>query len=70
MTPFEVVYGQKPSSILSYMPIVWKVREVEKNIIVRENILLTLKENLVMDHNQMKQRVDQGHFECQFAEGD
>jgi hypothetical protein len=34
MTPFEVVYGQNPSSVLSYMPGVSKVQEVDKNITV------------------------------------
>ena len=32
MTPFEVVYGQNTPSVLSYMPGVSKVMEVEKNI--------------------------------------
>jgi hypothetical protein len=30
MTPFEAVYGQNPPSVLSYMPGVSKVQEVEK----------------------------------------
>jgi hypothetical protein len=34
MTPFEAVYGQNPPSVLSYMPGVSKVQEVEKNITV------------------------------------
>jgi hypothetical protein len=33
-------------------------------------ILYTLKENLVMAQNHMKQQEDQGHFECEFAKGD
>ena len=37
---------------------------------VREVILYTLKDNLVMAQNRMKQQVDQGHFEHQFVEGD
>jgi hypothetical protein len=69
MTPFEVVYGQKPPLSLSYMPGVSKVQEVDKNLTVREAILHTLKENLVMAQNRMKQQADQGHFERQFTEG-
>ena len=38
-------------------------------LIVREDILCTLKENFVMDHNHMKQQEDQGRYERQFAEG-
>jgi hypothetical protein len=56
--------------VLSYMPGVSKVQEVEKNLTVREAILHTLKENLVMAQNHMKQQADQGHSEHQFVEGD
>jgi hypothetical protein len=37
---------------------------------VREDILCTLKANLVMAQNHMKQQADQGPYERQFAEGD
>jgi hypothetical protein len=70
MTPFEVVYGQKPPLVLSYLASVSKVQAVDQTLTVREAILRTLKENLVMAHNRMKQHVDQGHSERQFAEGD
>ena len=39
-------------------------------LIVREVILSTLKENLVMAQNHMKKQADQGRSEHQFAEGD
>jgi hypothetical protein len=70
MTPFEVVYGQKPPSVLSYLPGASKVQAVDLTLTSREAILRTLKENLVMAHNCMKQHVDQGRSERQFAEGD
>jgi hypothetical protein len=70
MTPFEVVYGQKPPSILSYLLGISKVQAVDQTLTVREAILHTLKENLVMVQNHMKQQADQGHSECQFEEGD
>ena len=41
---------------------------MEENIVVREAILHTLKDNLVMAQNHMKKQADHGHFECQFAE--
>jgi hypothetical protein len=63
MTPFEVVYGQTPPSVLSYMPGVSKVQEIEKNIIVREAILRALKDNLVMAQNRMKKQANQGRSE-------
>jgi len=30
MTPFEAIYGQNPPSMLSYLPQISKVHEVEK----------------------------------------
>ena len=70
MNPFEAVYGQNPPSLLSYMPSVSKVQVVDQTLTVREDILRTLRENLVMAHNRMKQQADQGHSERQFVEGD
>jgi hypothetical protein len=52
------------------MSVVSKVQEVDNNLTVRAAILHTLKENLVLAHNRMKQQVDQGHSERQFVEGD
>jgi hypothetical protein len=70
MTPFEAVYGQKPPSVLSYLPGVLKVQAVDQTLTVREVVLRTLKENLVMAQNRMKQQANQGRFERQFAKGD
>jgi hypothetical protein len=70
MTPFEAAYGQKPPSVLSYLPGALKVQVVELTLTTREAILHTLKENLVMAKNGMKQQADQGRSERQFAEGD
>jgi hypothetical protein len=69
MTPFEAVYGQNPPSFLSYFLGVSKVQVVDQNLTVQEDILRTLKDNLVMAQNRMKQQADQGHSECQFVEG-
>jgi hypothetical protein len=70
MTPFEAVYGQNPSLVLSYIPGVLKVQGVEKNLTVREAMLCTLKEIFSMAQNHMKQQADQVCSEQQFAEGD
>jgi hypothetical protein len=70
MTLFEAIYGQKPPSVLSYLPGVSKVQVVDQTLTVREAILRTLKENLVMAQKRMKQQADQGCSERQFAEGD
>jgi hypothetical protein len=70
MTPFEQVYGKNPPLVLSYLPGASKVQIVELTLIDREAILCTLKENLFMAHNRMKQQADQGRSERQFLEGD
>jgi hypothetical protein len=70
MTPFEAVYGHKPPSVLSYLPDTSKVQAGYQTLTVQEDIFCTLKENLVMAHNRMKQRAYQGHSEHQFAERD
>jgi hypothetical protein len=70
MTPFEAIYGQNPPLVLSYLPGVSKVQAVDETLIVQEAILRTLKENLVMAQNHMKQEADQGRSESLFTEGD
>jgi hypothetical protein len=52
------------------MPGVSKVQAVDQMFTIQESILRTLKENLVMDQNRMKQQADQGRLECQIVEGD
>jgi hypothetical protein len=58
MTPFEAVYGHKQPSVLSCLPGVSKVQAVDQTLIVKEAILHTLKENLFMTQNHMKQQAD------------
>jgi hypothetical protein len=47
-----------------------KVQQVDQTLTVYMTILHTLKENLVMAQNHMKQQADQGHSEREFVEGD
>jgi hypothetical protein len=64
MTHFEAIYGQKLPLVLSYLSYVLNVQAVDQTLTFREVILCTLKENLVMAHNHMKQQAYQGHSEC------
>ena len=48
MTHFEVVYGHKPPSVLSYLPSASKVQACALTLTAQESIVCTLKENLVM----------------------
>jgi hypothetical protein len=66
MTPFEAVYVQNPPFVLSYMQGISKFQEDDQTLTVREAILRTIKENLVMAQNRMKQQANQGRSECQF----
>jgi hypothetical protein len=52
------------------MSSVSKVQEVDINITIHTTILCTLKENLVLSQNNMKQQADKGHSKHQFVEGD
>lgn len=70
MTPYEIVYGQKPLLVASYLLGTSKVHEVDRTLHIGEAILCTLKDNLVMAQNRMKQQVDQHLSECSFIEGD
>jgi hypothetical protein len=70
MTPFEVVYGKKPPSLLSYLPGVSKVQAIDQMLTVQEAIICTLKDNLVMAQNCMNKQEDQVHSKRQFSEGD
>jgi hypothetical protein len=70
MTPFEGVDGHKTPLFLPYMLDVSEVQYLDRNITTYITILRTLKENLVMDQNHMKQQADQGHSEHPFIEGD
>ena len=46
------------------------VQTIDQNLTVSEAILCTLKDNFVLAYNRMKQQIDHGLSECQFAEGD
>jgi len=42
MNPFEAVYGKNPPPVLSYMPGVSKVQEVDQTLTVHEAILVRI----------------------------
>lgn len=56
MSPYEVVYGQQPPSMISYLPGTSKVNFKDNFLQNREATLATLKENLEMDQNCTKQQ--------------
>lgn len=58
MTPYEVVYGQQLPFVVSYLLSTSKVHTMDVLLHNREATLLTLKDNLAMAQNRMKQQVD------------
>ena len=55
MTPYEAVHGKQPLSLTSYVLRTSKVQVVETHLQNREWTLATLKDNIAMAQNCMKQ---------------
>lgn len=70
MKPYEVMYGKKIFSVVSYVLGTSKVDALDNTLHNKESILRTLKDNLVMAQNRMKQNADQHRSEHLFLEGD
>ena len=69
MTPYELVYGQKPAFVVSSFLDTFKVNAMDSLLQNQEATSATLRENLVMAQNRMKQHIDQ-HFSKHAFEGD
>jgi hypothetical protein len=70
MTPYEVVYGQRPPTVITYLPGTSKVQSIDTMLQGHTTTLAALKDNLHMAQNSMKQQADQHHSERVFQEGD
>ena len=70
LTLFEVVYGIKPPSLLSYTPGVTKVQAVDDTLKSRDEILKLLRQNLQLSQDRTKFHVDKNHNKQEFAVGD
>ncbi|KAH9291972.1 hypothetical protein KI387_042837 [Taxus chinensis] len=70
MTPFLALYGYHPPSITSSLRVQTKVRDVEEHIQHQQQVLASLKENLALAQNRMKQQADQHRSERHFEIGD
>jgi hypothetical protein len=69
-TPFEVVYGRKPPTLLSYIPGTAKVATVEEELIQRDQVLQELTRSIKDAQSRMKRAYDRRHREKEFAVGD
>ncbi|KAJ7971418.1 Ty3/gypsy retrotransposon protein [Quillaja saponaria] len=68
-TPFEIVYGRAPSTLLSYIPRATQVDYVEIELKARDLILKELKELLQSSQNRMKKIYDAHHTDRTFEVG-
>lgn len=69
-SPFEVVYGRPPPTLLTYIPGTAKVAAVEKELGDRDVMLRELKKRIQQAQSRMKQIYDLKHQEREFAIGD
>ena len=70
MTPFEVVYGRKPPTLLSYVPGTTRIEAVEKELQTRDEVLPELCQNIKAAQARMKQNADKHRREKEFKVGD
>jgi hypothetical protein len=69
-TPFQIVYGRPPPSMLPYVPGTTKSAAVEDTLRVRDEISQEVRQHLFDAQNRMKQVYDKGHVEQSFSEGE
>ena len=69
MTHYEVVCGQQPLSMVSYLSSTSKVNFMETFLQNREATLATLHEYIVMSQNIMTQQTKQHHSDHLFEYG-
>ncbi|GJZ37164.1 transposon ty3-G gag-pol polyprotein [Tanacetum coccineum] len=70
LSPFQVVYGRLPPRVLPYIPGTTKVDAVGGYLQDRDELLKTLRHNLLEARNRMKMYADQHRREVQFQVGD
>jgi hypothetical protein len=62
-TPFQIVYGRPPPSLLPYVPGTTKSAAVEDTLRARDEILQEVRRHLFDAQNRIKQVYDKGHVE-------
>ena len=69
-TPFEIVYGKPPPSLLSYVARTTRNEVVEKELIARDEVLKELRENIQLAQSRMKLYADRKRKERSFEVGE
>ncbi|KAM0028419.1 putative nucleotidyltransferase, Ribonuclease H [Helianthus debilis subsp. tardiflorus] len=70
MTPFEVVYGRKPPNLTRYIKGSTSNSLVDSQLLDRDEVLITLRNNLLRAQSRMKTYADTNRRDVQFAIGD
>lgn len=70
MTPFEVLYGQKPPLHLPYIPHSSMVNQVDRSLQARETTIRLLKHHLLLAQSRMKAQADKHRTLRSFNVGD
>ena len=69
-TPFEIVYGRPPPSLLSYVAGTACNVVVEKELVARDEVLKELRENIRLAQSRMKIYADRKRKERSFEVGE
>jgi hypothetical protein len=69
-TPFQVVYGRPPPSLISYTADRAKVQAVDRQLVDRDVFLQEIRERLRHAQDLMKQQYDAGHRDVFFEVGE
>lgn len=69
-SPFEVLYGIKPSRLLSYVHDISALEEVDCLLSTRDPVIKLLKENLKLSQNRMNRLANSKRLECEFVVSD
>jgi len=69
-SPFRVVYGRDPPTLISYQPVAAKVATVDKQLLERDQFLEEIKDRLLQAQGTMKAFQDQQRREVSFEVGD
>jgi hypothetical protein len=69
-TPFYVVYGRDPPTLLTYVHGIAKVAAVERELIARDQELKSIREHIRLAQERMKKLYECKHREEEFGEGE
>lgn len=69
-SPFQVVYGRPPPTLMSYQPGLARVVAVDKLLLQRDEFLVDIRERLLQAQDYMKSSHDKLHCDSAFQEGD